>query len=134
MATEPESLVIIASPSERQSAELLLKLKKFTKLLSWKTRTDGVNQHSLVLVNGSRIVALPDSEKRVRGYSAVRLLIVDEAAAVNDTLYQTLRPMLATSNGTIWLLSTARDKDGFFWNHWSGPRDSVNRRRTNGSA
>jgi hypothetical protein len=40
----------------------------------------------LELANGSRIVSLPGSGETVRGYSAPRLVIVDEASRVPDEL------------------------------------------------
>jgi hypothetical protein len=50
----------------------------------------------------------------VRGFSAVSLLIVDEASRTRDDLYQSIRPMLAVSGGRIVLLSTPFGKRGFF--------------------
>ena len=42
----------------------------------------------LELTNGSRIVALPgESDATIRGYSQVRLLVIDEAARVDVSLY-----------------------------------------------
>src|SRR5690606_6279577 len=71
-------------------------------------------------VNGSRIVALPGSEKTVRGYSGVDLLVIDEAARVLDELYYAVRPMLAVSGGEIIALSTPWGKRGWFYDEWSG--------------
>ena len=36
-----------------------------------------------------------------------------------DELYHALRPMLATTNGAVWLLSTPRNRTGFFYDEWS---------------
>jgi hypothetical protein len=63
-------------------------------------------------------VGLPGSEATVRGFSAVSLLLVDEAARVSDELYLALRPMLAVSEGTLWLMSTPYGKRGFFYEAW----------------
>jgi hypothetical protein len=74
----------------------------------------------LELANGSRIVALPGSkEATIRGYSSVALLVVDEAARVSDTLYQSVRPMLAVSGGRLVLLSTPFGKRGFFHHEYT---------------
>ena len=59
------------------------------------------------LANGSRIISLPGSEKTVRGYSAVSLVIMDEAARVPDELLQAVRPMLATTSGRFIALAAA---------------------------
>jgi hypothetical protein len=49
-------------------------------------------------------VGLPGVGATVRGYSAVSLLLIDEAAQVEDAVYKTLRPMLAVTNGDVWLI------------------------------
>ncbi len=73
----------------------------------------------LELDNGSRIVALPGTEQTVRGFSNVALLICDEAATCEDSLFFAIKPMLAVSGGRIILLSTPRGKRGFFFDVWS---------------
>lgn len=67
------------------------------------------------LAGGSRIVFLPGHEANVCGVSGCTLLVVDEAARVRDALYKSLRPMLATTNGRTWLMSTPFGKRGLFW-------------------
>ena len=64
------------------------------------------------LTNGSRIIALPGTEENIRGYSAVDLLVIDEAARVIDELYYATRPMLAVSGGRLLALSTPFGKRG----------------------
>src|SRR5215208_6842105 len=71
------------------------------------------------LSNGSRIEALPGTEKTVRGFSGVDLLIVDEAARVADELYFAVRPMLAVSGGRMIMLSTPFGKRGIFYEAWT---------------
>jgi hypothetical protein len=112
------SLTLVVSPSERQSAEFLRKCRVFLKKAGQGTRRDGVNPQSLLLENGSRIVALPNSEDTIRGFSGVSLLLVDEASRVPDGLYEAVLPMVAVSGGSIWLLSTPAGRRGFFWEEW----------------
>ena len=69
--------------------------------------------------NGSRIVGLPGTAATVRGYSNVSMLVIDEAAGVPDDLYKALRPMLAVSDGDLWLMSTPYGKRGFFYESWA---------------
>ncbi len=71
------------------------------------------------LANRSRIEALPGTEKTVRGFSGVDLLIVDEAARVADELYYSVRPMLAVSGGRLLMLSTPFGKRGVFYREWT---------------
>jgi hypothetical protein len=60
-------------------------------------------------------VGLPGTEATVRGCSAVSMMLIDEAAQVKDDLYDAVRPMLAVSDGDLWLMSAPRGRVGFFW-------------------
>src|ERR1700730_6609953 len=115
---EPESLTVVLTPSARQSAEFLRKASGFARKLDIRPRGDGDNEISLLFPNGARIVGLPGSESTVRGFSAVSLMIIDEAARVSDDLYKTLRPMTAVSGGALLLMSTPFGKRGFFYEAW----------------
>jgi hypothetical protein len=118
----PPALVLVLSPSQRQSAELFNKIKKsYFKVTGGAARQDSAI--SLELSNGSRIVSLPGNEATVRGFSGVTRLIVDEASKVPDPLYQAVRPMLAVSSGSIALLSSPFGKRGFFHQVWSEGED-----------
>jgi hypothetical protein len=114
----PHSNIIVASPTLRQSGELVRKMASMLDLAAVKARPDGVNRLSLLLPNKSRIVGLPGTEATIRGFSAVDLLIIDEAARVRDDLYSAARPMLATRGGSIMLLSTPFSQRGFFYEEW----------------
>lgn len=114
----PESLVVVVSPSARQSGEFLRKASGFVSRMGIRPKGDGHNEMSLALPNGSRVVGLPGNEATVRGFSAVSLLLIDEASRVPDALYHALRPMLAVSDGALWLMSTPHGKAGFFHEEW----------------
>jgi hypothetical protein len=117
------SMVLVVSPSDRQSGEFLRKAEVFVRRLGMKVRGDGRNELSILLPNGSRIVGIPGKEATVRGFSSVSLMLVDEASRVPEDLYTAVRPMLAVSDGDLWLMSTPYGKRGFFWNEWSGGGD-----------
>jgi hypothetical protein len=70
------------------------------------------------LSNGSRIISLPGSEKTTRGYSAATLIVMDEASRVPDELLAAVRPMLATTAGRFFALSTPAGKRGWFYEEW----------------
>src|SRR5271165_4261064 len=53
--TRPESLVLVASPSDRQSTELLKKAKGMVRRLGLRPCGDGGADPSLLFGNGSRI-------------------------------------------------------------------------------
>lgn len=116
----PKSVVVVACPSEKQSAELVWKARDFMRKLGIQRRGDGSNRISLRFPNGSRIIGLPGKEATLRGFSAVSLLIIDEASRVDDAVYKALRPMLAVGDGDLWLLSTPFGKRGFFYENWVG--------------
>src|SRR5947207_1838967 len=100
------SLTIAVSPSGRQTGEFVRKAKEFARMLGLKIRGDGDNEISMLFPNASRIVGLPGTEATVRGFSAVSLMIVDEASRVHDDLYRAIRPFLAVGGGDLWLMST----------------------------
>jgi len=116
--TRENSLVLVASPSDRQSGELVRKAEAMTERLGLRLRGDGTNEISLAFPNGSRIVGLPGESAKIRGFSAVSLLIVDEAAWVSEPMYRALRPMLAASNGDLWMFSTPNGRQGIFHETW----------------
>jgi len=115
----PRSLTLVISPTARQSGEFVRKASEFVKCLGVKPRGDGDNEISLLFPNGARIVGLPGTEATVRGFSAVSLLLVDEASRVSDDLYRAARPMLAVSDGALWLMSTPNGQCGFFYDVWA---------------
>lgn len=117
---QPGALVLLLSPSLRQSQELFRKVKDSYNALEVKT-VAAREESSLRMEfgNGARIVALPGKEETIRGFSGVRLLVVDEASRVPDALYMAVRPMLAVSGGRIVLLSTPFGKRGFFHQEWT---------------
>jgi hypothetical protein len=125
------SLVLLLSPSLRQSQELFRKIKDIYNALESPSLPQTIEESALrlELSNGSRIVALPGTEQTVRGFSNVALLICDEAATCEDALFFSIRPMLAVSGGRIILLSTPRGKRGFFFNVWTEGGDDWNRTR-----
>jgi hypothetical protein len=120
----PGCLVLLLSRSLRQSGELFKKITDAYKALGKPVPATGETALTLTLQNGSRIVALPGSDDGlIRGYSGVALLCIDEAARVDDGLYQACRPMLAVSSGRLLALSTPWGKRGWFHAAWTGPED-----------
>jgi hypothetical protein len=116
--TVPKSLVVVASPGARQSGEWMRKAAEMLARLDIPKRGDGYNKISLLLPNGSRIVGLPEAEAKIRGFSALSMLVIDEAARVSDEMYRALRPMLSVGNGDLWMMSTPFGKQGFFYETW----------------
>ena len=124
---EPGSVVLLLSPSQRQSGELFKKCMTVYRAVGRATVAESENASTLMLENGSRIISLPGTSATVRGYSGVRLLIVDEASRVQDELIGAIRPMLAVSGGRIIALSTPAGKRGWWWEAWSDGSDTWKR-------
>jgi predicted phage terminase large subunit-like protein len=100
----------------------MLKFAEFLDMVDKNVKLDSDTKLSVRFANGSRVLALPGSEKTIRGISAVTLLILDEAAAIPDELYGAVRPMLAVSKGRLVLMSTPRGEQGFFYDTWAKSR------------
>jgi hypothetical protein len=118
------SFGLVIAPSQDQSGELMLKFDEFrgaVELPSDYLSTD--TKLAVRFANGNRFVARPGSEKTARSFSAVTLLLEDEASRVLDDLYNTVRPMLAVSNGRHILMSTPFGKRGHFFKIWNEQRD-----------
>jgi hypothetical protein len=119
--SQPGSLVLLLSPSQRQSQELFRKVLAAYRNIAADAPAEAETLLRLELANGSRIVALPGKEQTVRGFSGVRLLVLDEAARIPTDLYLSVRPMLAVSAGRLVALSTPWGTRGFFYEAWTGP-------------
>lgn len=115
----PGALVLLVSPSLRQSSELFRKVIDFGARLVDSPALTEDNKLSWTLTNNARIVSLPGSEAKIRGFSGASLIIEDEAARVPDELYYAVRPMLAVSGGRLVLMSTPWGKRGHFFTEWT---------------
>ena len=112
-------LVLVICPSERQS-KLLIETTKITYRRAGGTLYESKQSTThLEFPNGANMWALPSKEANVRGFSAVTLMIIDEAARVPDDLYRAVRPMLAVSGGRLVCMSTPFGKRGFFHKEWT---------------
>jgi hypothetical protein len=117
------SPALLLSPSLRQSSELFRKVIELYGALGRPMPVIAESALRIELANHSRIVALPGDEKNVRCFSGVGMLIIDEAARVEDSLYRAVRPMLAVSRGRLVALSTPFGKRGWFHDEWHSTRN-----------
>jgi len=116
----PGSLVLLLSPSLRQSVEIFRKVIDGFDALGRPSRALRRTTLQFELANGSRIVSLPGREHTLRSFSGVNLLVLDEAARIPDVLYRSVRPMLAVSRGRLVALSTPFGQRGWFFDEWQG--------------
>lgn len=117
--------IMIISATERQAYLL------FSKVLAYihdhhkhliKSGKEKPTKSEIKLKNGSIIRCIPTGLDGlgIRGYT-VDLLIADEAAFIPQEVWPAVTPMLATTGGTIILLSTPFGKGGYFYECFSNP-------------
>lgn len=113
-------LYLIIAPTLRQSRLLFHKVAATYRRLQDVPRITRDTETELILANGSHLVALPgDNDANIRGFSAPRAVIIDEAARVADTVYAALRPMLAASpDGQLIALTTPYGRRGWLYEAW----------------
>ncbi|MEM3386293.1 MAG: terminase large subunit [Nitrososphaerales archaeon] len=111
--THPRSTSIIVSATLRQSLETFSKVLSFVESSVVKMVVLKATKTQILFKNRSRILCLPSGRygSTLRGFT-VHLAVVDEAAFIpSDVIERVILPMLAATNGTLWLLTTPWDKD-----------------------
>ena len=125
----PKSLILLVSPSLRQSQELFRKVKSHYEAMESRPVLTEDNKLSQQFANGSRIISLPSDHSTVRGFSGVTMIIEDEAAQVRDEFYSAILPMLIVNNGEFIGMSTPFGRRGHFFNEWTDGGDAWTRIR-----
>ncbi len=115
----PDALALILSPSERQSKLMLRTCKKLYRKLAGVEAPEAESATVLEFTSG-RIVSLPGaSEKTVRAYQDVSVLIWDEMSRLDDSIIDASTPMVA-EDGRIVGLSTPAGMRGAFFRIFTG--------------
>jgi hypothetical protein len=118
--THPGATVLLISPSLPQSQEIFRKCLLYYRALRRPLGTKAESALRMELGNGSRIIALPGSEKTVRGYSA-QLVVLDESGEVPDELFaEGAIPSVAMTDGDILCIGTPKGARGWFFHLWTG--------------
>jgi len=120
----PRGLVLVLSPGERQSSEFLVKVRDSYHALGaggLVNAPDAEGALHLTLPNQARVLALPGGERGIRGFSAPRLVVLDEGARIEDRLFHAVSPMLAVAgpSARLALLSTPYGRRGVFHQLWT---------------
>lgn len=110
--SQPGSLVVVVSASQRQSSEVTSRAREGFARLGVKLKADSATQ--IHLANGSRIVSLPASARAVRGWSA-DVLCVDESAFVDSRTWRAARATVAATGGRVICQSTAGNPALWFY-------------------
>lgn len=111
----PGSTVVLVSPSMRQSVEMFRRVLTMYEALGRPVVAEQENLSSMTLENGARVLSLPGDGSTVRGIANVSLLVIDEAARVEDALWTAVAPMVAVSGGTVLAISTPWGRRGWWW-------------------
>lgn len=120
--------VLVTAKAQRQSMELFNQIQTEMRTSDIPEDQWGVTRSTRTEINfdnGSRIIALPVGRdgSNIRGYGRPNnMIIVDEAAFINDEIFQqVLSPMLAVGDGQFILLSTPFGKKGFLYERFNDP-------------
>ena len=122
-ATNPKTTTLIVSATLRQSMLMFDKITGFIetsqlrKSVRYRTRT------RIHFSNRSWLIALPCGRygHSLRGFTA-DLAVLDEAAFMPaEAIENVVFPMLATTDGTCWMLSTPWGTDHPFFRAWNSP-------------
>ena len=107
---------LIIGAVDRQSVELFEKVKAHIFILAKHMIKKKPTLHKVELRNGSKIIALPAGRTGygLRNYT-IHKLVADEAHYIPEEVWTAVRPMLATTGGTMDILSTPRGNIGFFY-------------------
>jgi hypothetical protein len=111
-------VALIVAHSMSQAEETILKMDRFFAALALPTHGEPGKTLSRVLPDGSRVIGLAADDDKVRSYTA-HLVVLDEAARVDDEVWHAIEPTLATTNGDLIIASTPEGKRGLFWETWT---------------
>ena len=113
----PDQTIVILSRTKHQASILINRASVFTQRLGIRIRRVMGFPLSVQLPNGSNIIAVAHNGDTSVGNTA-NVLIVDEAALVQDHIYWLVSAAVSRTKGKLWLMSTPRHQAGFFYNIW----------------
>ena len=121
----PNKLVMVISKTERQAGLLFMKILMNIHEIAPKQIMKGKNRPTkskISLYNKSVIHCLPagDTGYGIMGFT-IDLLIADEAAFIPEEVWVSIVPALAITRGKIWLLSTPKLKEGYYYRCFKDP-------------
>lgn len=118
--------IMVVAHVERQALllfeKILSHIYKYHKNMI-KIEKANPTKHTIKLINGSIIHCLPtgDSGYGIRGFT-INALYADEAHYIGEEVWAAITPMLATTGGSINLLSTPAGTEGYFYRAFTEKR------------
>ena len=121
----PKKLIMVIAYVERQANLIFSKILNNLTIINRKEIEKGrkkPTKHIIHLKNGSTIhcYAAGETGWGIMGFT-IDLLIADEAAFINEEVWNSITPALAVTKGHIWLLSTPQRKEGYYYKCFTDP-------------
>lgn len=131
-AGRPETAILLVSASQRQSGELLERVRRWTGALKLGVHPEIMARESAVeirLANGSRILSLPANPDTIRGFSGH--IFLDEFAFHRDSksIWAAVFP-IATRGFLLRIASTPNGRRNMFHDIWHDDRGLWSRHQT----
>jgi hypothetical protein len=125
MVNHPGKKILIISVTEDQAEMMMQKILLYL-FDNYKDQIakgkDKPSKHLVRLKNKSEVKckAVGQYGLGVLGLT-IDILIPDEAAYMPEMIWQSVTPMLLTTGGNIWLVSTPNSKEGYFFDAYTNP-------------
>ena len=121
----PGKVVLIISITEDQAERMLQKIMLYlddnyrSKISKGRGRP---TKHRVVLTNGAEAItkAVGQYALGVLGMT-VDVVVPDECAYLPEAVWTSITPMLLTTGGNLWLLSTPNARSGYFYDAYTDP-------------
>jgi hypothetical protein len=117
--------VLIISVTEQQAEMMLQKILLHLYAIDRKLISGGKDKptkHKVQLKNGSYVITKAVGQY---GLGALGLtcdvVVPDECAYLPETIWASITPMLLTTGGSLWLLSTPNAQEGYFYKAYTDP-------------
>ncbi len=121
----PNKKVLIISVTEQQAELMLVKIVLHLHDLDKKSICKGANRptkHKVTLTNGSYAITKAVGQYGLGALGLTMDVVVpDECAYLPETIWQSITPMLLTTGGHLWLLSTPNAQEGYFYEAYTNP-------------
>ena len=121
----PKKRVLIISITEQQAElmlqKILLHLHELDKNCISKGK-DKPTKHKVVLKNGSYAITKALGQYGLGALGLTMDVVVpDECAYLPESIWAAITPMLLTTGGHLWLLSTPNAQEGYFYEAYTNP-------------
>lgn len=121
----PKSKILIISVTEQQAENMLSKIVLHLWDIDKKCIAKGKNKptkHKVQLLNGSYALTKAVGQYGLGALGLTMDIVVpDECAYLPETIWSSITPMLFSTGGSLWLLSTPNAQEGYFYKAYTDP-------------